>query len=105
LLEDSSGASFHGPITINPSHCRRLHTGDERAAPYPELLSQAAIIQQQATHPLRHALVDLTVAHASTTADFDNEIDEIIKLSTFNRIRQLSTDLEFILRIAGKSFL
>jgi hypothetical protein len=79
LLEDSSGASFHGPITINPSHCRRLGAGDVRAAPYPEVLSQAAIVQQQATHPLRHALVDLAVAHASTTADFDDEIDKIIQ--------------------------
>jgi hypothetical protein len=57
----------------------RLLARHSRADPYPELRRRAPASRRRGgAHPLRRAVVDLVVAHASESADFDAEINAVL---------------------------
>jgi hypothetical protein len=91
FLETNAKEPVEGEGIIDQSNFYRLKAHHSRSAPYPELRKRPSATSGRG-HQLRHAIIDLVIAHTSASGDSKIEMEAIILALSDHHATQLHTE-------------
>ena len=91
MMENDREEPCQGRTLISQANCICLLAHHARSAPYTELQPRPSA-HRPVAHRLRHAVVDLVIAHAIASDDFDDEMTDILELLHTRSLRHHAHD-------------